>query len=252
MSSVRFQRLRRDLEHELQVQRPYTPIYALLGALERYQRGLFAEEALKGELQRCLDELEGMLDYLEENDPEQSACAVFAEALDILEEFFELEVSEFHRELLALEPRFLDLNLQFLGHQAERHQHYARLQKILDEPVPEEELIAGYYQEIEATVGEWFDEELPDREAIEVLETHLHRVEKGKRGYEESYLPEGDWTIDVAVCDELLQSAYQSWLQGLADLLEAIQESDPEQAEVGLGSLLNGNYAFVQVRRLAS
>ncbi|MCA9792061.1 MAG: hypothetical protein KC910_09715 [Candidatus Eremiobacteraeota bacterium] len=236
-----FQRLRRDLEQGLS-NRPYTPLYSLLSSLDRYHRGVFSEEALVAELERShaeLSELQASYDQ-----------PVLLEALELLESYNEMELDEFQTALEALEPRLLSLDLAAMGSQAERRRHHARLQALMDEPVAEDELILGFYKEIEDRLAAWFEGEAEDLTPF--LEGHLARSKAASEDYEGTYVDEQEWTMEVALADELLQHAYQSWTHGLGLLLDSVKSNSPELAEEGLSALLGGNHSFIKVDRLAS
>ncbi|MGE0494930.1 MAG: hypothetical protein AB7S38_37315 [Vulcanimicrobiota bacterium] len=235
-----FQRLRRDLEQSLN-QRPYTPLYSLLASLDRYHRGVFSEEALVTELERSHAELSELQVTHEQ--------PVLLEAVELIENYNEMELDEFQAALEALEPRLQALDLAAMGSQAERQRHHARLQALMDEPVPEDELLLGYYKEIEDRLASWFESDGEDPTPL--LAGHLARIRAASDDYEGTYVEEQEWTMEVALADELLQHAYQSWAHGLGLLLEAVQSGSPELAEEGLSALLSGNHSFVKVDQLA-
>lgn len=251
MSGRRLQldRLRRDLEG-FQGERPYTPLYSLLTILGRQESGLVAESTVAAEVARTNKELEETLEALDQMDSDHPACDVFGEALDILEDFSDGDAARFRADLESVESRFLGLDLEGLGRGAELYHYRLKLQKILEQKVEEKDLVTGHYLELEGAVGDWLEGDMDANKVLALLGRHRQRVESAHQAYESSYFEAGEWTVAVALADDLLQSGYRGWLEGLKMLEAGLVEGKDVEVEEGLARLLNGNFHFVQVSRL--
>lgn len=238
MSERRLEMLRRAQEQNLESGRAYTPLYAVLESRDRYRAGLLSQEALQQAVQNCQEILDGLINHLE---PCPEAIFQAAEHLR-LGELDELEPCQSRLEQLDLYP---------LLRAAEREGHRLRLQAHADLEVEQSELVAGHYRQLEILLDRWLEGGEGAEAVASCLEEHRLRIQSSLEGYESSYLQPEEWTMEVALADQLLREGHLFWLHGLELLQRSLDEDDEGLMDEGLGLLLDGNRSFVLVERLA-
>lgn len=167
-----------------------------------------------------------------------------------LEEFLqapvESELEPLCQALEQLESDFLELDLSACYARLEAGQAWARLMEHLDREILPWELAEGHYTTILAALEDWLGGSSPEA----LLAEHSQRIQDQLEEYASSYLTPEEWTLEVALADQLLQEGLECWMQGLERLQDSVQRGQPAQVSRGLELLLAGNHKLIQAERL--
>ncbi len=231
-------------------------LYPVLAGVERYLDFSGDWESLVTALEEVHAELVTVLQALEQLGQGLDLAELGEEILDHLESLpleepgEESELRLFFSSLESLEERWIEHDLgklqAYLQSARERDQLLARLQ----EPGREKEE-EGRYQTV---LGWWqavAEQRLESAIAFQRCQTLLEEMKAGLRAYETTPLSPEEWTAEVALSDELLQEAFQLWLQGLTSLAQSCLAVDGEQASEALTLIRQGNRCFLLAEQLS-
>jgi hypothetical protein len=237
----RLQKLR-DSREANRENREHTPLYLVLQAVRGYHELSASWDSVQQAVEQTIRELEEILSLVpEEDDRWAELCR---ESALLLAEFSEASLPE----LEQLESEFLSLDLNECYRRLEAGKIWSQLSARLDLDIPEWELTSGHYTTVLATMEQWLEGVCP----LSCLEEQKERVQRQLTEYTGLYLSPDEWTIEVAMGDQLLQEGLECWMQGLTRLCEAVAGNRPASVARGLELLLAGNYKLIQVERLAA
>lgn len=235
MSDRNLEMLRRAQQQTLASVGGLSPLFSVIESLQRFRHGLLSSEVVEQIVLEARQHLAALPEHI----------SLVVEAQTLLDRFPEMA----DEQLQELHEQFLQLDLGSLLEQAERERCQARLQAHCLLEIEEEELKLGHFEAIEQELRCWLDGEQPLEQLLETLRHHQQRVRSAWESYESTYMEAAEWTLEVALADQLLREAHQLWLEGL-DLLEISLEGE-ETTDQALNLLLEGNRQFVLVERLS-
>ncbi len=176
-------------------------------------------------------------------------------ALDLLETFpAEVPepgwIREFCRQLRRLGGQLEPAFREFTERQAAEDEKQ-QLLELLNFEISDSELEAGHFGEVADWLGDVFEEEQPAEEAVLVMTSLHQRFRRELGNYQSTYICPSEWTVRVALSDELLLQGYSLWLEGLELATQACNQRNEEVALESLELLRAGNRNFIQVEHLA-
>lgn len=246
-SLSRFEKLLAARESQRE-QRPLTPVYLALQSGRSYLGLSLSWAGLLQALTQSGRELEGILQMVQDEDRWSALCLAAHQLLeDFLQAPVEGELEPLCQALEQLESEFLELDLSACYARLEAGQAWARLMDHLDHEILPWQLAEGHYTTILAALEDWLGGASPG----ELLEAHQQRIQEQLTEYSSSYMTPEEWTLEVALADQLLQEGLECWMQGLIRLQEAVQRGQPGHVSRGLELLLAGNHKLLQAERLA-
>lgn len=230
-----------------------TPLAPLRESVLSYLLGEDTWAELQGNLEQAYEQL---CRLLEREDVGDDLAEVAELALDLIEQVPPEETAEPEqlRDLLS-QWVCLDRRLQPGLQRVERRRLAAEDRRYLlaqiEQPVSERQLEAGHYRRVVDWTESTFAGEQTGEQTLDRLASLHSRFVEASQQYRSSSAGKDEWTAEVALADELLEQAFDCWLNGLEALAQGCCALDEQEASEGLELLRHGNGYFIMVERLA-
>lgn len=121
----------------------------------------------------------------------------------------------------------------------------------IDQEVPMDLLLAGHLERVASSVWAWVEGECTAQACVEVIGAVRVALLEQREAYEQTYVMEGEWTVEVAMADRLLCEGVEEWLHGL-DRLEARISGGGGDLEDDLSRLMDANRKLIYLERLVA
>lgn len=121
----------------------------------------------------------------------------------------------------------------------------------IDQEIPMEVLLAGNLERVASAVWAWVEGECAAEACLETFRAVRAALLEQQEAYEQTYVMEGEWTVEVAMADRLLCEGVEGWLHGL-ERLESRLSRGARDLEDDLSLLMDANRRLIYLERLVA
>ena len=241
----------RSLGHEL------SPLYLALESATGYIDLAVTMDQLQTALDETHQAFADLLEQEEENPERDDTLLDLVEAtLDCLESFnagSEEQVRKLAEQLQNLDHQLQQFNLASIHQRLQLQREERELLKEVQAEIGEEELEAGYLQQIIARLDAVLHRNQDPEETLDYLQDLLSKTQERSLAYDRLPLSSQEWTLEVALADRFMVQGFRHWLEALQGLLDCCASQPVDEPGIldWLEALRQGNRSWILVEQIS-